>query len=418
MENIRHILILGGNFRGKGAEAMMLTVRDAVKRVMPEAIFWVRPIYKEDKPQFVEHGFRTVERHRYSREFGLFHFFLGLSGYSRRRRIDSSSIGEKGLVNYFCVSDIVIDISGFRSSDQLGVKASLRRLFEFYLAKASGNKFVFMPQTWGPFENRWVRFFTRLVLRKADLVYAREKMSFDYLVEAGCIDTHQLHYCSDIAFGFKGSSAEAGRQVLARAGLTDPNAGFISLTPNIRVYERCEGKGLDNIYLSCLKSVVDYFLNETPYQIVLIPHEASRRGDNDAELCQMLIEGMGKNERVFMLGREESAAEIKSVIGLSEFLVASRYHSLIAGLSLRIPTAVIGWAHKYDEVMREVGLEKCVVDPVRREGEAVLDVIIDGWKQREAIREMLKVRVSTLEARSQIALDRMIDVVRTVGGSR
>jgi len=43
-------------------------------------------------------------------------------------------------------------------------------------------------------------------------------------------------------------------------------------------------------------------------------------------------------------------------------MIVSRFHAMIGALSLEKPTVVLGWSHKYLEVMADFGLEDCVFD--------------------------------------------------------
>lgn len=407
-------MIVGGNFIGKGAEAMMLTVRDAIEAALPGAVCWVRPVSPAERQRFEEQGFRTIKRCRQGHVHNIIDRVLGSLGVFRQRRVAPETIGEEGLSNVFRVSSVVVDISGFKSSDQFGAGYAYHRWAAYSWARYAGNKLVFMPQAWGPFEKSWVRLFTRLLLRGSELVCARDRLSYEYLVKARCVDAEKVLLFPDITFQFHASSSEVGEQILREAGLTDRSRPIIAMTPNMRIFGRTPGRGIDNVYLSKLTSVVEHFLRETSCQILLIPHEASYQRADDPELCRMVLEQIRERERLFMLTGTESAADIKAVIGLSDFLVASRYHSLIAALSMRIPVAVIGWAHKYDELMREVGLEKWAVDPVRRSGEGLRDVIVEAWEQRDTIRKILQERVPDLEAKSRLALAQMIDVIKSV----
>jgi colanic acid/amylovoran biosynthesis protein len=412
------VMILGGNCLGKGAEAMMLTVRDAIKAAFPDAVLWVEPADSMERQRLERYGFRTITRRRQWLVRNVIPFAFGALGVRCPRPVDPEKIGFQGLSNVFRVSNIVVDISGFKSSDQFGSRRAVGRWGGCRLAKLAGNRFVFMPQTWGPFENRWVRLLTRLALRHADLIYARERKSAAYLVQAGCAPSHRVLLSPDIAFQFHANPPEAGRKVLAKAGVTDFSKPLVALTPNMRIFERVPGQGTDNAYLSALVQSVQWFLDNTPCQIVLIAHEAVYRGPNDPHLCAMLLDQIRDRRRAVMLPATESAADVKAVIGLSAFLVASRYHSLIAALSMRVPTAVIGWAHKYDELMHEIKLQEWVVDPVRRSDRKLEDVVIEGWNQRDTIRRALQERVPALEEQSRGALEKMLDVIRSLGPGR
>jgi len=411
-------MVLGGNCLGKGAEAMMLTVRDAIKTTFPDAVLWVEPADRAERQRLQRYGFRTVKRSPHWLVRNVISFALASLGVPCQRRVDPETIGPQGISNVFRVSNVVVDISGFKSSDQFGPRRALRRCGVCRLVRFAGNRLIFMPQAWGPFKNRWVRLLTRLALQNADLIYAREKMSAAHLVEAGCVASHKVLLSPDIAFQFHASSPEDGRRVLADAGLTDFSRPLVTLTPNMRIFERVPGQGTDNVYLSALLDSLEWFLRNTSCQIVLIAHEAAYRGPNDPDLCTMLLDQLSDRKRAFLLPATESAADVKAVIGLSDFLVASRYHSLIAALSMRVPAAVIGWAHKYDEVMREVSLEEWVVDPVRRSDRNLKDVVIEGWNRRDTIRRTLQERVPELEEKSRGALEKMLDIIRSLEAGR
>ena len=409
-----NIMIVGGNFIGKGAEAMMFTVREAVEAAIPQAVFWVQPVYEAERPRFEEHGFRTVKRRRTPVRDAV-DLALGLCGLSRRRPATPQQIGPEGISNAYRVSDAVIDVSGFRSSDQIGPKRAVGRLARYAWARRAGNKFLFMPQSWGPFENRWVRWSTRLMLRNAELVCAREDLSAEYLTKSRCIAPERIVLAPDIAFQFKAAAPERGREVLAKAGLTNFRDPLVALTPNMRVFERTKGQGNENPYLTGLVRITEHFLRNTAASILLIPHEDSAFAANDPELCEMIAERANDPARVIQLSAKESAADIKAVIGLTDLHVASRYHGLIAALSMRVPSAVIGWSHKYDEVMREVGQADLVTDPVRRSADGILEVVVQAWTQRTALRGALEERVPQLEKRSQLAIERMIEIIQPAG---
>ena len=57
-----------------------------------------------------------------------------------------------------------------------------------------------------------------------------------------------------------------------------------------------------------------------------------------------------------------SAGELRHLIGLGEVLVTSRFHAMISGLSTCTPTVVVGWSHKYREVLDDFGLARYGMD--------------------------------------------------------
>ena len=57
-----------------------------------------------------------------------------------------------------------------------------------------------------------------------------------------------------------------------------------------------------------------------------------------------------------------NTAAIRKITSTADVMITSRYHSMIAGLSLAVPTIVIGWGHKYQETMQAFGMAEFVRD--------------------------------------------------------
>ena len=52
-----------------------------------------------------------------------------------------------------------------------------------------------------------------------------------------------------------------------------------------------------------------------------------------------------------------SFADVGLIAGACDAIVTSRFHAMIAGLSAGVPSLVIGWSHKYREVLAMFELE-------------------------------------------------------------
>jgi colanic acid/amylovoran biosynthesis protein len=54
---------------------------------------------------------------------------------------------------------------------------------------------------------------------------------------------------------------------------------------------------------------------------------------------------------VTLISEELSAVELENLIGKFDFLIGSRYHSLIHAYKNHVPVIAIGWAVKYEELL-------------------------------------------------------------------
>jgi len=405
----KSVMIVGGNLLGKGAEAMLFTVRDTIRAAFPDAIFCVPVHTRSEIPSLREKGFVPLLWRASCRKDRLRTAINAVTGRVDLTPLDPTCAGDAFIANPFCGSQVTIDIAGFASGDQIGWRKAFGRWRDYRMARAAGNTYLFMPQSWGPFRNPVVSHFTRRLLRNAEGIFAREEQSRDYLLKLKAVEPGRIHFAPDIAFQFNAGPPEAGKAVLARRGVVDFDRPIIGMTPNRQIYRRSQGKGGDNMYLSLLVCIAGYFLDKTDAPLVLIPHEIET---DDRLLCRIIGKTLGRPDRVFCLEGTESAADVKSVIGQMEFLVASRYHSLVAALSMNVPVVTLGWSHKYNELLERVGLQAWGVNLVRQPMDAALQMVLDAWEQRENIRAIEQKRAPEIRAASRAALNWMVEALK------
>ncbi len=409
--HVRRIMIVGGNFSGRGAEAMMLVVRDALSAAYSPLDLFVPVRTETQNAQYRASGFQPVKVRHLHRPLRMLHDFTHSRGWCCKKPPKQERAMTRGLLNPYRLTSAVVDISGFATGDQWGTGAALRRWQAGVEMKQAGNKVVYMPQSWGPFSDSLLAEYTRRLCNDADLVFAREQSSYDSLMNLKGIHDENICLAPDIAFQFRPASLERAVEILDQKGLQRDAAPTVCVTPNIRIYERVEGRGIENAYVAILQRIVGWFQNTLDAQIVLIPHETWRDRPDDSLLCNLIAERAPHPQRVCEFSGQEKAAEIKAVISQSDFLVASRYHSLVAAFSTATPVAVIGWSHKYDYLMAAAKLENWCADLTRRTSEDIVAMTQDAWERRAEIASSFKEALPELEQKSRRCLQMMIEQV-------
>ena len=145
---------------------------------------------------------------------------------------------------------------------------------------------------------------------------------------------------------------------------------------------------------------------ELAAQVVLIPHEIGLdRARDDRYLIELVGRLCDGRAPVYPMVGDYSAAEIKSVIGHVELLVSSRYHATIAALSQRIPAVVVGWAHKYDELMRDAGLSEYVLQCQTADNDSLLHLVSQAWQRRRSLVQVLEETVAPMERSADAVFD-------------
>lgn len=239
--------------------------------------------------------------------------------------------------------DVILDASGFAYSDQFGPVYPEMVLKAYRAAKQAGQKIVLLPQAFGPFENQRVATAVAQIIALADLVYARDEVSYGHLVRLNGRSPH-LKIAPDFTNLVK--PANPGKNPLIK---DQP-----CIIPNSRMLEKTETAVQAN-YLSFLAFIIEQ-LQKQGFSPFILVHESQ----SDYPLAQAI-----QNRVVTPLAivQEADAMRTKGIIGQASLVVSSRYHGLISGLSQGVPSLATGWSHKYEMLMAAYGCPEWLVSP-------------------------------------------------------
>lgn len=149
--------------------------------------------------------------------------------------------------------------------------------------------------------------------------------------------------------------------------LRDDCRCVVGISPSSLVLSQSTKRGVD--YLGRLCALVqDLCDTELRPGFLMVPN-ATRAGatgsrNNDLQAITELRERFDSalppeaRERCVWVDFDLNTASIRSLMSSCDVLLTSRFHAMIAGLCLAIPTVVIGWSHKYEEVLAEFRLDR------------------------------------------------------------
>lgn len=356
-----NILLIGAEFANKGAEAMTLTVIAELSSRLKNAQFYFRRgAVGGTEDEFLRRGIHAMDNPSYTlllrRIIAKAHRVPALlTGISDR--------GHRWLVPELLSLDGVLDVSGYAYGDTPWGRARSQEVAAYCtFARILGVPCIFLPQAFGPFreDDDWL--FYRQALRTATLVFARDQESHNEVIRIlRGTRQDQVRRCVDMAFSFCGTAESDARQLLFRHAI--PSRRLMVLVPNMRVYERTSGHGLDNVYVASLIAAVELAASHA-LDVLLLPHETRpEKGDvRDDRILVEMVRGAVANAGVHTIPKTLSAAELKGIIGLATVVVASRYHALIAALSQAVPACAIAWSHKYRELFAHFQLQDMVLE--------------------------------------------------------
>ena len=161
-----------------------------------------------------------------------------------------------------------------------------------------------------------------------------------------------------------------------------------------------------------LRDIAMFLIDHCGASVLLVGHfYVKDAAKDDRRACAALLDLLPSKENVMFLPERYTAAQIKGILATCTAVISSRYHALIAALSQGVPAVALGWSHKYEALLSEVGTpENCIQmeDELAQVYRTVTAVFTTGAEERNMIRE----RAVRLAATANAQFD---DVIRMVG---
>ncbi len=308
----------------------------------------------------------------------LYSFMRFIPGFNKLFRMNK-------IIKAYSQADIVIDEAGISFVDSRGFIMNTYAFVCAAVPMLCGVPVVKYSQALGTFKNGWNKFLAKWILPKIKLICARGKITQDNLAGIGI--TKNVKLCADGAFSMPDS--EYWAEEVDRLCKSDDfyNDNVVALSISSVVQGKCEKMGVD--YKGCMIKFTDW-LTEQGYNVLLIAN-AAREGstkprNNDLMICTEVYESAKNKDMLRWYPREMAPEEIRELLARSKCLVASRFHAMIGALEKCTPVLLIGWSHKYKEVLDMFGLGEYAADFSSLELETLKDKFNGFMADNEKIR--------------------------------
>ncbi|MCL2446987.1 MAG: Coenzyme F420 hydrogenase/dehydrogenase, beta subunit C-terminal domain [Oscillospiraceae bacterium] len=265
------------------------------------------------------------------------------------------------LLAAYLKTDIVLDMAGISFVDSRGFVMNTYAAVTMAIPLLMGVPVAKYSQALGPFSKLHNRMLAKMILPRLSLICARGKQTQQHLTELGVIKN--VKPCADGAFSMPDDPAATARMQQLKQEDSFFTKPYIALSLSSVVEGRCAKLGID--YRQCMAQFIAH-LNQQGYGALLIAN-AARAGNenphnNDLPLCNAIFDGLTEKANVRWYDEEMTPEFIRELIGGAAMLVGSRFHAMIAALERQVPVLLIGWSHKYKEVLDMFGLGAQAVD--------------------------------------------------------
>lgn len=353
--------IRGVDFVNKGAELMLHAVVQQVSSWHEDNIVAIRP---------------KIGSFRQRAELGLYQLvwsdkkipFAGSIIHTIANLTPQKLRHTYGITTYSEVQAI-FDASGFAYSDQWGpgkseVMAKLAKKW-----KIKGKKIILLPQAFGPFTNTRVKDAFLQVLDNVDLVFARDDVSYNHLIDLGG-SSSSIKIAPDFTNLVKGRVPEYFETKLKQS----------CVIPNSRMLDKTT-EATRNHYISFLEECIKQLIKLGSEPFILI-HQTT-----DYELALQLQNKFDQSIKIIL---ESDPSYIKGILSSCYLVISSRFHGLISALSQGVPCLAAGWSHKYRMLLEDYGCQELLISSLDSEEEIShkLNLIIEEPSRSTIINQL------------------------------
>jgi len=295
--------------------------------------------------------------------------------------------------------DFVADIAGGDSfSDIYGMHRFVLGFLRKWLVMLFNKDLIMLPQTYGPFKRSLARVMARYILKRAKLIYSRDRAGVEYVNSLlNNRGNGKVRFVPDVAFVLDARRPEH-IDIEPSADLRAQGSIVVGLNISGLLfnggYSRNNMFGLRSDYRELIYAVIEMFLKRQKVSVLLVSHvfpPANNTVESDSEACFKMYECFRKTYpgKIFMVKGEYDQSEIKYIIGLSDFFIGSRMHACIAAISQGIPAVGIAYSGKFYGVFEGIGVADCVVDAGNYDKKQVLEKVESIFERKDKIRENL-----------------------------
>ena len=358
-----NVLITGAQFGNKGAQSMLFTVVNEVRKRYSGAEFYYVPLDFFAKDCFANCGdyrfhfvFDDVAVYDYPAKYGG---LINVKRWMENTIVKGRIIGHHYPVAYLSrvwdQIDVMIDVSGYSLTSKFGLGSVNRMLRHIEAAKLRNIPVVLMPQSFGPFrfgENtKAICSRIQASLSKVDFLFVREEDGRKQLQE-DCGITEGMILSPDIVLQAK--EIDWKNVFVKEPTLQYPllkTSGNVGIVPNAETVRNGSKDVVLNTYRTILKE-----LREAGKEVYIFRHS------DDLSLCRDIYGLVRDDAHCHLIEDEIDCLAYGPFVRQFDFVVASRFHSVVHAYREGIPAFVLGWAVKYQTLTTLLDQERYMFD--------------------------------------------------------
>lgn len=338
---MRNIIITGGELFNKGAQAMVFITVDEIKKRYPDHDVYILSELDLERPESEKSKYAFNFTGWYPIKFAKAQKNLPLRLMCRLRNNKEYTSAYELYSN----CDLMIDISGYALGSNWSYATCNRYVEHLEFAKAFNIPVYLMPQSFGPFDfigekAKELDDRIRNALSYVSVICAREKDGYDQLKERYALNN--IVQCYDLVLNNKGVDLEHIFMSEQEFKTLDIKKNSVGVIPNGMLLTVKDSE----LVLCMYRALVKHLLSKG-YEVYILSHSST-----DAKLCKEIYEVCSDDSRVTLLDDDFSCLEFDEIVKSFEFIIASRFHSIVHAYKNAVPCILLGWAEKYYQLSK------------------------------------------------------------------
>lgn len=332
----------------------------------------------------VQNSFMYYARDRYKNKLLqiLYAFYVGIytllwaAVYRLTKLSLPLSKNLKDIVTAYQEADLVIPVGGGYIRAQSGFINTIGLFFiihPFFFARILGKTTIGYSQSVGPFGNALQIWMSKRATKTLNGIIVRESISLELLKKWGI--TKNVFLSVDSGFSF-----ESNTIIDVRQQFNIPSEKMI-----IGVTVRTWLPALQQtVYEKIVAELCDVLIEKYNAVIIFIPQvTVEMYVDDDRESSKRVYQYMKYKEQCRLIMEKYDHQTIKAIYGGLDYLIGTRFHSVIFGLTAYVPAIAVGYEHKTLGIMTDLGLEKWVMDIKNIQADKTVALFDDLVRNRE-----------------------------------
>lgn len=354
---MRNIIITGGGMANKGAQAMtLIAVHELRERFPDHKIYLYSPVDLADS---------ALDKRKFT--FNFLGWYPLKFAHCQHNPVQRGIIllrSRSELLEAEAIyrnTDFIVDVSGYALGANWSDKICNDYLDILEFAQAFGIPVYLMPQSFGPFdfgeERQALNARIQRLLPTAKVIFAREQEGYDALVNTYGLKNVRLAH--DLVLGNKGIDLANIFVSAPTLDLPEIRPNSVAVIPNSMNSSVSSQEAVLELYTKAIHALLSQ--GKTVY---LLSHSTV-----DSALCSKLKELFLTNENVILLAQDFSCLEFNALVKKFDYLIASRFHSIVHAFKNGVPCIALGWATKYHDLLKLFDQEQYILDVRNKIGE-------------------------------------------------